>query len=100
MEDYTDNEKFLNDQAIELLVRSGFIEKGSATHGVLKQYLGKGYDSLTEKQKYHFHKTVEPLLNEKCDMCGEKLTLDELTSELHQPTKLCGYHRYLISKDD
>ncbi|MDV6251061.1 hypothetical protein [Vibrio sp. EA2] len=100
MEDYTDDEKHINDQAIALLVAVGYLEEGSPTHGILKQYLDKGYNSLTKNQRYHFHETVEPLLNQKCNLCGEVLSLDDLASEIHQNVKLCGYHRYQVSKDD
>ncbi|EPQ9968093.1 hypothetical protein ACUYO1_004400 [Vibrio vulnificus] len=100
MDEFDDNEKLLNDQAIQLLVELGYIEKDSAQHGVLKQCVGKGYDSLSKNQKYHFHESVEPLLNQTCAICGEQLSLDDLTSELHETTRLCGYHRYQLSKDD
>ncbi|ELA9326014.1 hypothetical protein [Vibrio parahaemolyticus] len=100
MDEFDNNEKLLNDQAIQLLVDLVYIEKGSAQHGVLKQYLGEGYGSLSEKQRYHFHESVEPLLNQTCAICGEQLSLDELTSELHESEKLCGRHRWQISKDD
>ncbi|RZR37612.1 hypothetical protein [Vibrio vulnificus] len=36
MDEFDDNEKLLNDQAIQLLVELGYIEKDSAQHGVLK----------------------------------------------------------------
>ncbi|HHF0557565.1 hypothetical protein [Vibrio alginolyticus] len=100
MEDHTESEKYFNDQAIEILVEIGCIERGSPTHGVLKQYLGRGYDSLSNNQRHHFHESVKPLLSQKCFVCGEPLSLDELVSELGETNRMCGYHRYQVTKDD
>lgn len=95
-----DSEKCINDQAVELLVQTDCLERNSAPHGVLKQYLEEGIESLTPKQKYIFEQHVRVFFEGKCFVCGEILSLDEFTSELGESQKMCGYHRYQCSKDD
>lgn len=62
------------------LIASGRLNETEA--GIAKQALEKGYESLTEKQKYVFKKAIEKNTVPKCKQCGGVIPWDEMLEAL------------------
>lgn len=79
-------------EMLEELLEEGFLELNSPAHGAAKQYLGKGWDSLSEAQKFNFETKVQPLLSKKaCAVpdCGERIPAG---------FRMCAYHQSQLDK--
>lgn len=57
---------------LENVVISGALE------GIAKQTVGRGFDSLSEKQKEIFFRSILPMATLKCKMCGQEIPYSEL----------------------
>ena len=53
---------FESHELLQDAVDEGLIDEGSASHGVAKQCIDKGYDSLSDKQKAVYDLQVVPHL--------------------------------------
>lgn len=58
---------------VEEIINSSRLEGKEA--GIAKQMLDKGYDSLSEKQRYIFDKSIENNTIDECQRCGVDIPL-------------------------
>lgn len=85
-----DFESFVKD-----LINSGHLEEKEA--GIAKRMLDKGYDSLSEKQKYVFDKAIENNSVQKCERCGCNIPWCEMIEALDNGG-YCNYCQLMMEK--
>lgn len=67
--------------------------------GILAYIKDNGTDRLSAKQGYRLNKILERYNNEECNICGEKIPLNEVL-DLDDNDGLCSYHKHQMDKDD
>jgi guanylate kinase len=65
---------------VEDLIKSGRLEDKEA--GIAKRMLDKGYESLSEKQKYVFDKMIENNSVDECKRCACDIPWSEMLEAL------------------
>lgn len=93
-------ERFLEEDFegfVQDLIDSGRLDEKEA--GIAKRMLDKGYDSLSDKQKFVFDKAIENNMIEGCQRCGNDILWCEMLEALDNEG-LCGYCQYIMEKID
>lgn len=80
---------------IQDLVNSGHLEEKEA--GIAKRMLTKGYDTLSEKQKFVFDKAIENNTVNECKRCGSDIPWCEMLEALDNGG-YCNYCQHMIEK--
>ena len=80
---------------VEELIKSSRLEGKEA--GIAKQMLDKGYDSLSEKQKFVFDKAIENNTIDECQRCGEDIPWCEMFEALDNGG-YCSYCQHVMEK--
>lgn len=80
---------------VEELIKSSRLEGKEA--GIAKQMLDKGYDSLSEKQKFVFDKAIENYTIDECQRCGEDIPWCEMFEALDNGG-YCSYCQHVMEK--
>ncbi len=67
--------------------------------GITKQVIDKGFESLTDKQKWTFEKAISYYTYDECDRCGLEIPWIEMSaSEINGG--LCSWCQQMESKND
>lgn len=82
---------------VQALIDSGRIEGKEA--GIAKCMLDKGYDALSDKQKYVFDKMIENNTIAECKRCGCDIPWSEMLEALDNGG-YCNYCQYMMEKID
>ncbi len=77
------------------LINSGRLETNEA--GIAKQMLDKGYESLSEKQKFVFDKAIENNTVDACQRCGLDIPWSEMLEALDNGG-YCNYCQHMMKK--
>lgn len=84
----------------------GFVQELISSHrltdiekGISKRMLDKGYDSLSDKQKYVFDKMIEGNTVKECKRCGIDIPWCEMMEALDNGG-YCNYCQHMMEKDD
>ena len=85
------------DGFVDDLIKSGRLDDKEA--GIAKRMLDKGYDSLSDKQKYVFDKAIETNYVSECEMCGCPIPWSEMLEALDNGG-LCSHCQYVKEKID
>lgn len=80
---------------VEELINSSRLEGKEA--GIAKLMLDKGYDSLSEKQKFVFDRVIENNTVDECQRCGEDIPWCEMLEALDNGG-YCGYCQHMMEK--
>lgn len=91
-------ERFIEDDFedfVEDLVKSGRLDDKEA--GIAKRMLDKGYDSLSEKQKYVFDKMIKNNSVEECKRCACDIPWSEMLEALDNGG-YCNYCQHMMEK--
>ena len=67
--------------------------------GISKRMLDKGYDSLSDKQKYVFDKMIMRITVKECKRCGVDIPWCEMMEALDNGG-YCNYCQHMMEKDD
>lgn len=78
---------------VEELINSSRLEGKEA--GIAKLMLDKGYDSLSEKQKYVLDGAIENNTVDECQRCGEDVPWCEMLEALDNGG-FCGYCQHMM----
>lgn len=92
--------RFLEDDFegfVQDLINSGRLEEKEA--GIAKRMLDKGYNSLSEKQRYVFDKAIENNSVKECKRCGCDIPWCEMLEALDNGG-LCNYCQHMMEKID
>lgn len=90
--------RFLEDDFegfVQDLINSGRLEEKEA--GIAKRMLDKGYDSLSEKQRYVFDKAIENNSVKECKRCVCDIPWCEMLEALDNGG-YCNYCQYMMEK--
>jgi len=68
-------------------------------YGIVKLVIDKGYDSLSDKQKFVFEKSIDPFVFDKCSRCGIEIPWCEM-SAAEDNGHMCSWCQQLSSHDD
>jgi len=79
------------------LIDSGRLEEKEL--GIAKRMLDKGYDTLSDKQRYVFDKIIEDNIVEKCQRCGLDIPFNEMFEALENGG-YCNYCQHMMEKID
>lgn len=93
-------ERFLDEEFkgyVQELINAGRLEDKEL--GIAKRMLDKGYDSLSDKQKFVFDKAIENNMIESCQRCGCDIPLCEMLEALYNGG-LCNYCQHMKEKMD
>lgn len=85
-----DFEGFLED-----LIKSGRLDDKEA--GIAKRMLDKGYDNLSDKQKYVFNKMIRNNSVEECQRCACDISWSEMLEALDNGG-YCNYCQHMMEK--
>lgn len=85
------------DGFVEQLIGSGRIDDKQS--GIAKLYLDKGYDILSEKQKYVFDKSIEDNSIDSCERCGIDIPWCEMLDALDNGG-YCNYCQHMMEKEE
>lgn len=77
------------------LIKSGRLEDKEA--GIAKRMLDKGYESLSEKQKYVFDKMIENNSVDECKRCACDIPWSEMLEALDNGG-YCNYCQHMMEK--
>lgn len=80
---------------VQDLINSGRLEEKEA--GIAKRMLDKGYDSLSDKQRYVFDKMIENNTVSECQRCGCSIPWCEMLEALDNGG-LCNYCQHMQEK--
>lgn len=80
---------------VEELINSSRLEGKESS--IAKQMLDKGYDSLSEKQRYIFDKAIENNTVAECQRCGVDIPWCEMLEALDNGG-YCGYCQHMMEK--
>lgn len=80
---------------VEGLINSSRLEGKEA--GIAKQMLDKGYDSLSEKQKFVFDRAIENNTVDECKFCGADIPWGEMLAALDNEG-YCGHCQHMMEK--
>lgn len=92
--------RFLEDDFegfVQDLVNSGRLDEKEA--GIAKRMLDKGYDSLSEKQKFVFDRAIENNSVQECKRCGCNIPWCEMIEALDNGG-YCNYCQHMKEKMD
>ncbi len=78
------------------LINTNRIESKEA--GIAKLMLDKGYDKLSDKQKYVFDKMINNYTIAECKRCGSDIPLCEMLDALDNGG-YCNYCQHMMEKD-
>lgn len=67
--------------------------------GIAKRMLDKGYDTLSDKQKFVFDKAIENNTVDECQRCGEDIPWCEMLEALDNGG-YCNYCQHMMEKID
>jgi hypothetical protein len=90
-------EEDFNDFLKELL--DGQMLGDSAAEGITKLVIDKGYDSLSDKQRYVFDKAIGEHFTDECSRCGLDIPWTEMTATEFNGG-MCGWCQQLSRHDD
>lgn len=82
---------------LEDLIKSGRIEGKEA--GIAKLVLDKGYDALSDKQKYVFDKMIDCNTVSRCKLDGNEIPWNEMFDALDNGG-YCSHCQYILDDDD
>lgn len=82
---------------VEELINSNHLDEKEK--GIAKLMLDKGYDSLSDKQKYVFDKAIENNTINECKRCGSTIPWSEMLEALDNG-RYCNYCQHLKEKID
>lgn len=91
-------ERYLEDglnSFVEKLINFSSLEDKEL--GIAKRMLAKGYDSLSDKQKYVFNKAIEKNAVDKCKRCGIDIPWGEMLEALDNGG-YCNYCHHMMEK--
>lgn len=88
-------EEDFNGFVVQLIDSGRFDDKQS---GIAKLYLDKGYDILSEKQKYVFDKAIEDNVIDYCERCGNSIPWCEMFEALDNGG-YCNYCQHMMEKE-
>jgi hypothetical protein len=71
----------------------------SKEEGIAKLVIDKGFDALSEKQKFVFEKSISYCVFDKCARCGCEIPWSEM-SAAEDNGALCSWCQQLSSHDD
>lgn len=91
-ERYLEND--LNGFVEELIILSRIEDK---EEGIAKRMLAKGYDSLSDKQKYVFDRAIEKNTVDKCQRCSIDIPWCEMLEALDNGG-YCNYCHHMMEK--
>lgn len=80
---------------VEGLINSGRIEGKEA--GIAKRMLDKGYEALSDKQRYIFDKTIKENYVAECERCGCDIPWCEMLEALDNGG-YCSYCQHMMEK--
>lgn len=80
---------------VEDLIKSGRLEEKE--EGIAKRMLDRGYDSLSDKQKYVFDKAIEENYVEECKRCACDIPWSEMLEALDNGG-YCNYCQHMMEK--
>lgn len=78
----------------ELIILSRIEDK---EEGIAKRMLAKGYDSLSDKQKYVFDRAIEKNTVDKCQRCSIDILWCEMLEALDNGG-YCNYCHHMMEK--
>lgn len=78
---------------LQELIKGNQIEEEEK--GIAKQMIGKGYESLSRKQRFVFDKMIEKHSIEKCQLCGCEISWCEMQFALDNGGYCSGCYRNL-----
>ena len=81
----------------ELLDRKCFND--SKEEGIAKLVIDKGFESLSDKQKFVFENSISDLVYDECRLCGEDIPWCEM-SAAEDNGQLCSWCYHVRTKDD
>lgn len=93
-------ERFSEDdfkEYVEDLIESDRIEGKEA--GIAKLAIDQGYNSLSDKQRFVFDKTIKENSVELCERCGAPIPWSEMIEALDNGG-YCNYCQHMMEKDD
>ena len=67
--------------------------------GIAKLVIDKGFEFLTEKQKFVFEESINQYVYDECSRCGEEIPWCEM-SAAEDNGNLCSWCQQVGSKDD
>ncbi|WP_286732665.1 MULTISPECIES: hypothetical protein [Sphingobacterium] len=67
--------------------------------GIAQLVIDKGFDSLSEKQKYVFEKAISHYVYEECERCGNDIPWSEMYFT-DENGGFCGWCYKMTDKDD
>lgn len=82
---------------VEQLIESGRLDDKQS--GIAKLYLDKGYEVLSEKQKFVFDKAIEDNSVDSCERCGDSIPWCEMFEALDNGG-YCGYCQHMMEKEE
>lgn len=82
---------------VQDLIMLGRIEGKEA--GIAQRMVDKGYDSLSEKQKYVFDKMIKENSVSECQRCASDIPWCEMLEALDNGG-YCNYCQHMMEKDD
>lgn len=80
---------------LEDLIASGRLEAKET--GITKLFLDKGYDALSEKQKYVFDRMVRQNSKTECERCATSIPWCEMLEALDNGG-YCNYCQHMMEK--
>jgi hypothetical protein len=93
-----ENEDLFNEEFkgfIQELVENWYLEGKEA--GIAKLMLDKGYEALSDKQKFVLNKAIKENYIKECSRCGSNIPLSEMLDALDNGG-LCNYCQHLKEK--
>lgn len=90
----TYREEDFNGFVEELINSSRLVGKEA---GIAKLMLDKGYDSLSEKQKFVFDRAIENNTVDECKLCGADIPWCEMLEALDNGG-YCGHCQHMMEK--
>ena len=82
---------------VQDLIGSGRLDEKEA--GIAKRMLDKGYDTLSDKQKFVFDKAIENNVIKECQRCGSDIPWCEMLEALDNGG-YCNYCQHMMEKID
>ena len=82
---------------VEELISLSYLDEKE--EGISKLYLDKGYDALSDKQRYVFDKAIEKYTVSECQRCGTAIPWCEMIEALDNGG-YCNYCQHMMEKMD
>lgn len=90
-------EEDFNEFTASLLKGRNF--NNSKEEGIAKLVMDKGFESLTDNQKYVLEQSIKPYLTDKCLRCDENIVWSEMLFA-EDNGRLCSYCYHVSNKED